>query len=197
MSGDVVVITGPSTASVSTADAKLHLRVAAGVTADDTYIDMLVKTAEIAVFNVTGWPVMSQVLEYRLDSFPCKQTLELNVANVTSVDSVKYDDTDDAEQTWSATNYWTDILSLPARLTKKNTVNWPTTISNKPACVRIRITAGTALAANIPAHIRHAIKLLVSEWYESREDSAEIALTNIPSGVRYLLDNPSYSFYRL
>jgi uncharacterized phiE125 gp8 family phage protein len=199
MPGEIVLITAPTTPSVTTANAKVHLRVPSSVTVDDGYIDSLVKAAERKVEDLTGYRIMQQTIELRLKDFPCENTLPLEVINVqTGSFSVKYDDTDDSEQTWTSTNYWLNELGRPAVITKKNTVNWPTVIANKPAAVRIRMLAGFATAAEVPADLIHAIKLIVAHWYDNRSPVTEgIVQTEVPKTVEYILDDPLISFKRL
>ena len=113
---------------------------------------------------------------------------------MTALTSIKYDDTDDTEQTYSSANYWTDLLSVPARVQVKT--SWPST-KVKPGAVRIRLAAGYATVTEIPAVLLHAVKLLVGHWYENREATNTLTIKDIPLGIDALLmSRAEYHFYR-
>lgn len=149
-------------------------------------IAALVLAATKRVEAESGLKLFEQTVELRMDGFPAdSDIIKLQVSPVQSVDSVKYDDSDDSEQTWSSSNYWTDLLSVPARLTTKT--SWPTTKSGKPASVRIRMTVGKASASDIPEVLKLAVKLLVAHWFLNREETTPVDLRTIPYGVRDLI----------
>jgi uncharacterized phiE125 gp8 family phage protein len=181
----LVTITEPATAAVTTAEARTHLSLGSD-TSHDTMLDALVLAATKRVEAESGLKMFEQTVELRMDGFPAdSDSINLQVSPVQSVDSVKYDDADDAEQTWASSSYWTDLLSVPARVTTKT--SWPTTKSGKPGSVRIRMTVGKADAADIPEIFKLAIKLLVAHWFVNREETTPVDLRTIPYGVRDLI----------
>ena len=191
----IVTITEPSSLAVTAKEAKDHLRVPGNY--DDVYVSGLLGAAIKSVEHRTGFKLFTQTIEYRLDSFPHSQTITIPCGKVTAVSSIKYDDTDDVEQTWASSNYWTDLVGNPARVTYKSTV-WPTTEYNKPGAVRIRCVAGWTDRHDIPDHFKIAIKLLVGHWYTNREAVTELNLKVLPEGVDAILTgNPEYHFYVL
>lgn len=192
----IVTITEPASLALTVKEAKDHLRVPGN--ADDVYIAGLVQTAIKNVEHRTGFKLMSQTLEMRLDGFPNSKTLSLETGKVTAVTSVKYDDTDDAEQTWAASNYWADTVSKEANITYKDTV-WPSTEGGKPASVRIRYVAGWSDHHDIPDHFKTAMKLLVGSWYNNREEVITgTIVTTLPVGVDAILTgNLEYMIYVL
>lgn len=181
----LVTITAPDTAVVTVAEAKDQMSLLDD-TSQDTRIEALIAAATRRVENECGMRLYTQTVELRLDGFPGKSdTIDLMVAPVQSVDSVKYDDTDDTEQTWASSNYWEDLLGTPARLTAKT--SFPTAKSGKPASVRIRMTVGHATADAVDEHFKLAIKMLVAHWFVSPSAVSEAKGTPIPFGVRDLL----------
>ena len=192
----IVTITEPTSMALTVKEAKDHLRVPGN--ADDVYIAGLVDTAIKNVEHRTGFKLMSQTVEMRINGFPNKKTLSLETGKVTSVTSVKYDDTDDTEQTWAATNYWEDVISKEASITHKDTV-WPNTERGKPSSVRIRFVAGWTDHHDVPAHFKTAIKLLVGSWYNNREEVITgTIVTTLPVGVDAILTgNLEYMIYVL
>lgn len=194
--GSIVTITEPTRMALTIKEAKDHLRVPGN--ADDVYIAGLVQTAIKNVEHRTGFKLMSQTVEMRLNGFPSRKTLSLETGKVTAVTSVKYDDTDDTEQTWAGTNYWEDLLSKEASITHKSTV-WPNTERGKPSSVRIRFVAGWTDHHDIPDHFKTAIKLLVGTWYNNREEVITgTIVTTLPVGVDAILTgNLEYMIYVL
>ena len=190
MATDLVTITAAASAAVTTAEAKTHMRV--DYATDDTYIDELVDIATTQVEGITGFKLMAQTSELRADSFrdvgivhpSMPDILRLRVAPISTLTSVKYDDADDTEQTMSSSDYWEDLKSVPNRIRVKT--QWPET-EEKIAAVRIRMATGFASAAAIPEHFKLAIKLLVGHWYENREETTELVLSEIPVGVNNIL----------
>lgn len=192
----LITITEPTGLAVTVKEAKDHLRVSGHY--DDVYIAGLVGAAIKSVEQRTGFKLFTQIVEFQLDGFTRARTIKIPCGHVTAIDSIKYDDTDDAEQTFDAANYWAALGSSPARVTYKANA-WPSTESGKPASVRIRMTAGWADRHDIPDHFKIAIKLLVGNWYENREEAVIGTIaTTLPEGVdAILLGNPEYSYYFL
>ncbi len=82
------------------------------------------------------------------------------------VDSVKYIDPTGAQQTLAATEYDVDTFSMPGRLRLAYGKSWPQTRDQWNA-VSIIYWVGWAVA-DVPAPIKQAILLLVSQLYEHR-----------------------------
>lgn len=187
---DLITITGPASEPVTTAEAKTHLRV--DVSDEDTYIDSLISVARFKVENRTGFRLIDQTTELRADSFDDgdlanrsnKDIIKLRVAPIIAVSSVKYDDTDDVEQTLSTSEYWTDTLSVPARIMTKS--SWPST-EDKIGAVRIRMNTGYANAAAVPDHFKLCIKLLVAHYFEHRSEIDQVKMEPIPEGIDSIL----------
>lgn len=195
---DLITITAPTTEPVTTAEAKIHCRVTHS--SDDTYIDELVAVARKVVETRTGFRLFDQTTELRADSFSAdglvnprkKSVLSLRVAPIIAVTSIKYDDTADAEQTLDSGSYWSDLLSVPARVQVKN--SWPST-EKKIGAIRIRLNTGWASVDNIPEHFKLAIKMLVSHYYFNRTAVDEIILHEVPEGIDIILKVPEYHFW--
>ena len=64
----LVIATAPAAEPISTADAKLHLRV--DITDDNDLIDALVKVAREHVEIITRRALITQTWDYYLDDFP-------------------------------------------------------------------------------------------------------------------------------
>lgn len=192
---------GPSSEPLTTAEAKAHLRVTDS--SEDTYIDSLVAAARQHVEEVTRRALLTQTWEFSLDAFPLAPLIRTqwgafaHVRQVPiiiprpplqSVTQIEYVDVDGTTQTLSASRYRVDSKSEPGRLTAALDQYWPT-VAPVTNAVTITYDAGVANAADIPDAIKHAIKLLVSHWYEHREavDVGARHVTRVPEAADALL----------
>lgn len=186
MARALVLVTGPDTEPVSTAEAKTHLRVDSAD--DDTYIDTLIAAARQACERYTRRAFLAQTWRYSLDAFPGADEDELwegqrigpdlrkvaravelpnpPLMSVTSV--VTYDDADVAT-TFAASNYYVDTDGSPGRVVLRTAANWPTALRVGNA-IQITYQAGYGnYGTDMPPQLVQAIKLLLGHWYAVRE----------------------------
>jgi uncharacterized phiE125 gp8 family phage protein len=112
--------------------------------------------------------------------------IELPVPPLQSVTSITYVDSNGDTQTLATDQYQVDALSTPGRVLPAYGVSWPTTRCQANA-VNITFVAGYGLAAAVPATAKHAIKLLLSHWYENRESSVKNDQMALPMGFDALV----------
>ena len=149
-----------ASAVVTTADVKAHCRV--DHADDDAYISGLVTSATNYVESRNSIRLGTQTLTIKCDGWPDFE--KLPDAPVQSVTSITYIDTDGATQTLSSTVYEVRSDGLEASIVLKFNQVLPTI--QPGSRIVVVMVAGFA---NVPPVINHAIKLLVSHWYESRE----------------------------
>lgn len=171
--------TAPTSEPVTLAEAKAHLRIEHDD--ENDYITDLIEVArgnvEIGMCNRT---LMTSTWTLYLDEFPQgNAAICLPYPPVTGISSITYFDTSGTQQT--LTDYQLDSESEPGSLHPDVNATWPSTQANKYQAVTIVYTAGYASAALVPAKIKHAIKVILSELYEVREDS--IIGTNITPAI--------------
>ena len=166
----------PASEPVTTAEAKAHARI--DHTDDDTYIDSLIATARSLVESRLGRSILTQTLVLRLDGFPrnvspdfrrVTHDIVLPRPPVQSVSSIVYTDTDGTSATLDSSKYVVDTNGPMPRVVPAYGEVWPVTQPGVPNTVSITYVAGWTSASVVPAPIKHAIKLLVSHWYENRE----------------------------
>ena len=80
------LVTEPAVEPVSTAEAKLHLRV--DIDEDNTLIDAFVQTAREHVEDVTARAMITQTWEWYADAFPAGDRIELLLPPLQSVTSI-------------------------------------------------------------------------------------------------------------
>jgi uncharacterized phiE125 gp8 family phage protein len=157
----------PATEPISLAEAKLHLRVDHGD--EDVLILSLVSAARLHLEHVLGRAFITQGWLYLFDGWPAGHTVNLPLAPVQSIVSVKTYDTDDAATTLLPSLYLLDGLSVPPRLVRRSPSAWA--MPGRPANgIEVSFIAGHgSLASEVPAPLRQALLLLVAHWYEHRQ----------------------------
>lgn len=157
----------PATEPVSLAEAKLHLRVDHGD--EDILILSLISAARLHLEHVLGRAFITQGWLYLVDDWPPGHSLNLPLAPVQSIVSVKVYDSDDVPATLSPSTYLLDGLSVPPRLVRRASNTWPRPgrIANG---IEVSFVCGHGSLANeVPAPLRQAVLLLVAHWYEHRQ----------------------------
>lgn len=168
----LVLITPASSFAVSVAEVKADQRVEH--TAEDTMIGHLIAAAFAYAEKRTGVAFSASTWEYRAAAFPDAELL-LPLTPVASVTSVKYDDADGVEQTFTGFTLDGGWL-VPADV-------WPTP-KDARSSVRIRFVAGGTPSVDVC----RAVRLLAGHWYANREGVTEAERREIPMGVHALLD---------
>jgi hypothetical protein len=183
--------TAPSTPCVTTAEAKLHLRIDAPD--EDALIASLVLAATQEAEHIMGRAVMPQQWQLTLDGFfdpsvyapPPPITIDLvrgpsyfngsaalNLARppVTSIVSVKYNrQSDGTLVTLAGTEYQLVAANdYNARLVPAYGKSWPA-VQPQPECVQVIFACGYTSAAAVPDLIKAWVKLRIGMLYENKE----------------------------
>jgi len=178
------LITAPSGNCVTLTDVKAQLRI--DTSDDDTLLERMIDTAEDLLQNRYGWAFLTQTREEVLDAFPSgMDEISLQFPIVTAISSIKYIDEDNVEQTWPATEWQYDIDGTFARIKPAYGYEYPDTYPDTFNVVRVRYVTGYATVATVPNCIKHAILLLIGDWYENRE---AFNLRTIPGADSDVLD---------
>lgn len=159
------LITPASVQAITTAEAKLHLKV--DVADDDALIDAMIAAATEMVENKTGRALMTQTFELTLDKFP--DAFELTRVPVQSVVSVKYRDLAGTLQTLAGSAYTMDNSddTSSAYVVPAYDTEWPETRDQVNAVV-VQYTAGYASAAAVPAAVKAWLKVMLTAMYDNR-----------------------------
>lgn len=152
----------PATTPISLTEAKAHLDVSH--TEKDTMITLLIAAATA---HLDGWTgilgrcLVTQTWRQDFDRF--NRCLRLPLFPVASISSVKYDDTSDAEQTVTGSNYTLQCDDLGYYVEFKDTYSFPSIHEDRPA-VRVTYVAGEAAA---PDGVKQAMLLMVRHWFDN------------------------------
>jgi uncharacterized phiE125 gp8 family phage protein len=163
--------TAASVEPVSVAEAKSHMRIESTYTAEDVYIGTLITVARDHIETLTGRKFISQTWNAYYDKWPDdRDYLHLPFAPVSSVTSVVYTDSANVAHTWSTDYYDTDLNTEPCRIVLGYSDDWPTDTLAMRNPIRVEFIAGYGSAGTAcPPSLLQAIKFLVADMYESRE----------------------------
>lgn len=180
-----IVTVRPDLEPFDLAEAKSVLEIETDDHSKDEMIQAIITTAREHAESVTGRSLMTQTRVMYMDYFPLCDTLYLPYAPIQSITSVKYQDSDDVEQTLSSSDYWTDISGDQPRIVIKN--SWPAVKSSRPNGVSVTMVCGYANAEQVPQGIKSAMKLIMGHLFEHREENSSIDLSEIPFGAMAML----------
>ena len=120
--------------------------------------------------GVLGRALLTQTWRLSLSAFPAlDEAISIPLPPLQEVDSIIYVDTGGVEQTLPAAAYQIVTSSVPGAVAPSFGNNWPTARS-QPDAVKVTFTAGYgADPASAPETVRHAILMMVAEWFRNRE----------------------------
>lgn len=160
--------TPPAQLAITLDEAKAQLNVETAFTDDDPLITSMINAAALFVEKIIQGPLMTQAWEVYAEDW--EDVFEIQKERITAVGSVKYYDSNNADQTVNPSDYQEDLSSVPARIIFNSSFAAPDVYDRFDA-IRIAITAGYANAAAVPEDLKRWIKVLVTQFYESRDAS--------------------------
>jgi len=179
------VITAATTYPISLTEAKSHLKV--DTTADDTYIESIIKAATQLSEEYTNRFFINTVIEQTCSSF--SELEALFKSKVSAVAHVKYYDSNNSLQTLDTSIYDVQLNYEPSQIQLVEGKIFPD-ITKRNDAVLARYTVGYGSAASdVPEIIKQAILLTIGNFYENRASVVigRIA-TELPQNVKWLLD---------
>lgn len=168
----LVLVSKTATLPVALTEVKQHLRVE--IEQDDDYITALINAAVEYIEQETGRDFFGRTWDLVLPAFP-RGKIELPRPPLLSVDSVTYHDTNNASRALDSSEYYTiKPTNLPGYIEPVEV--WPDTY-DRPDAVAIRFSTGSQ-----PDIFKHAVRMLVGHWYESRET---VVIGNISKDIEH------------
>jgi uncharacterized phiE125 gp8 family phage protein len=172
----------PASEPVTLAEVKYQCNITD--TTSDTLLTSYIAAARAYVEAMCGFKLVDQTLNLRASSW-CDLKHFL-VRPISAITSIKYLDELGVEQTLADTVYRLVDGRHPSVVLKPSQV-WPAIYAVEDA-IRIVATVGFGDIDDVPANIKQAIYLLVSSWFESREDQvAQTLSAPLANGVKALL----------
>jgi len=168
-----LTLVGTITEPVTVDELKLYCGIDSGFTTDDALLTAAITAGREFVQSETGRQLPAATYDLTLDGFP--KMIYLPRSPVASVVSIKYQDTDDAEQTLAASNYVVDVVDPErvSRIVLALNAAWPATYDSINTVV-VRFTCGYA---TVPAMLLAAVKQYAKELYDFGEpDTAKLRM---------------------
>ena len=190
-------VSEPAVEPVTLAEAKTHCRV--DTSTDDSYLSALIKAAREYCEAYCDETFVHSQHRMTLDAFPHEIELPrppmASSGTVTAV-TVTYTLENQSTATLSTTAYRVDRDSFPGVLRTPYNGSWPSHLLDYNA-VTVTWWAGRgADGSSVPQSFKNAILWLVGMWYERRMAADGINLSEIPFGVKALLDSAKWGSYR-
>lgn len=183
--------TPPSAEPVTLSEAKLYSRITGS--REDDLITAFIKSARQKAEDYCNSSFITQTWILSMDNSPSSSQLELPRGPLQSISSVKYYDSDYAEQTLSSDEYYAIINGFRnnGRLQLKSGYSWPTSLREADNFKVEYVVGYGDAASDVPEAIKTGIKAIISDLYENREKVQD----RIPPLARASLQ--PYKIYRL
>ena len=163
--------TAPVAEPISLDEAKRHVRIDIDETDHDDYLQDLITVAREQVETITWRKLVTQTWYAYLQEWPRGKYIELPFGSLQTVTAVKYTDVDGDESTWDNTEYIVGTDYQKGRITLADGYTWPSETLYPSNPIEVEFVCGYGLAVSVPAQIKHAMKMIISELFENRETS--------------------------
>jgi len=175
----------PSVEPVTTTDQKNWMRI--DTSDEDTLIGSLAAAARAYVEMATSRQCITASWVLKLKNFPAGDIV-LPIFPLQSITSIKYYDSNGAEQTWSSALYDVDTAMEPGRVRPVSGADYPSDVRVYTDDIESTFVSGDGDAASdVPDGVLSAIKILAANWFENREANTPIGLTPVPMSLESLI----------
>lgn len=169
-----------ATVGTATCDFGVSIIKGGSESVEDDLIEALITTAREYCEGFQNRAFINQTWELWLDAWPNKDYIEIPLPPLSSVTSLKYYDTADAETiayepagdpVVDDGTYFTDAKSEPGRFCLKYSQSWPSTTLRPHNGICVTFVAGYGSAASaVPLKVKQAMLLAITHLYEHRGD---------------------------
>jgi len=182
-------ITGPVNPAVSVDDCKLDLRIESSFTLDDALILSYINVASRLASEITGRKLISETVKFSIDEVYFNERIVLPFTPVSVIDEIQYYDPAGASQTMNISDFHLYNFDDKSELCLKEGLVLPA-IDDRRDAVNITFTTGYgANSSDIPDTITKAIRMLVTHYYENRNNTVlGMSVADIPYAVETLLN---------
>jgi uncharacterized phiE125 gp8 family phage protein len=174
---ETVLKTGPVVEPISLDEAKRHVRISIDDSDQDDYLQDLIVVAREQVEVITWRKLVTQTWYAYLQDWPSGEYIELPFGSLQSVtpevidgvSGIKYIGSDATEYAWASTEYIVGTDYQKGRITLADGCTWPNETLYPSNPIVVEFICGYGLAVSVPAQIKHAMKMIISELFENRE----------------------------
>lgn len=186
--------TPPVVEPVSVSDAKAHLRVDGDD--DNFYIASLISAAREWVEAYLDRTLVKTQWTLKMDRFPIGDIELPRPPMLPLAVSLTFTSESGAVSVLASNLYRVDSASTPGVVRPLREADWPAYMDDANA-ITITYWAGYGDdGRSTPAAIRHAILMLVGQWYERRAAADSMGGNEIPFGVSSLLSSQKWGSYQ-
>lgn len=196
-----VLVSAPSVEPLSVEEGKAHLNLSGS--SKDIYVNGLIATARGQIERYLNRALITQSWKVYYDCWRNELRIPFGNLQIAGADPgpaspvVKYYNTDGTLTTLTESDfYWVVNTTDPASIVRKYDATYPELQYGRPDAIEIAFTAGYGSAASaVPGEIKHAMKLLITNYYEHRGDVVigGQGVSKIPSYIADLIH--SYKLY--
>lgn len=193
----LTILTQPAAEPVTLAEAKAHVRV--DTAADDAYISSLIQVAREWCEAYSDETFVHTQYRMTLDSFPSEIELPrppMATAGTATAVVVTFTLENQTTAVLATNQYRIDRTSKPGVLRTNYNGSWPSHLLDYNAVTITWHGGRDATGANLPQRFKSAVLWLVGMWYERRMAADAVNLSEIPFGVKSLLDSAKWGSYR-
>ena len=190
-----VVVTSVTGEPITLEEVKWQLRLEPGNVEEDEYLTSLIGMSRQRVESITGRRLMPQTWKAYHDEWPAGDRLELPLPPLRSMASsgFTYKNSTGATTVFSSSSWDLDIYNEGyGEVVLKDGESWPSGNLYTANPISVSFNCGYASRAAIPAEIKHASHLMVSNFYENREPymvGVGYAISKFPMSINTLLTN--------
>ena len=164
------VTTAPATEPITLAEAKSQCRIETSFTDDDTWLNTVITVVREQAEDLLNRALISQTITMVSNEF--EDVIELPQPPLVSVTSIKYYDSDNAQQTLAASEYQVNNYSEPGEITLASLSAWPEVYERFDAVEIIYVT-GYADAAAVPTSIKQGMLMMLTDLYDNRSQAGD------------------------
>jgi uncharacterized phiE125 gp8 family phage protein len=187
---DALLETAPVNEPLSLDEVKNHLRIELNDVDYDDYLTGLILVAREHAEDITWRKLITQSWYTYLSDWPSGNYIELPFGELQSVTAIKYTDVDAAQTEWSDAEYIVGTNYQRGRVTLGDGYTWPNVNLYPSSPIEVNFICGYGDdRVDVPASIRHAMKLLISDLFENREIAIIGTIVSKLDTVNSLLTN--------
>ena len=187
----------PAIEPVSLNEAKQHCRV--DTDADDSYIASLITAAREWCEAYCDQTFIHTRYRMTLDSFPTEIELPrppMATAGTVTAVVVTYTMENQTTAVLATNQYRVDRDATPGVIRPLYNGSWPSHLLDYNAVAVTWWGGSGSTGADVSQRLKSAILWLVGMWYERRMAAEQATMSEIPFGVKSLLDNAKWGSYR-
>ena len=180
-------IAGPVNPTVSVDDCKLDLRIES--TIDDALILSYINASSRLASEITGRKLISESIKFSIDTTYFNDRIVLPFTPVSEITEIQYYDAAGVSQTMNISDFYLYNFDDKSELCLKEGLVLPP-VDDRRDAVNITFTTGYgANSSDIPDTIKKGIRMLVTHYYENRNNTIlGMSVADIPFGVESLLN---------